>query len=75
MRALYQPASIPDAGIGSVVHHMGQALALAIETDRVLVVAPDIGYAYTDTDRYSFVMLQLSHASWCTDVVQHEEAV
>ena len=40
-----------NAGIGSVVHHMGQALALAIETNRTLVVAPDSGYPYTDTDR------------------------
>ena len=40
-----------DAGIGSVVHHMGQALALAIETNRTLVVAPDVSYPYTDTQR------------------------
>ena len=44
-----------DAGIGSVVHHMGQALALAIELNRTLVVAPDVGYPYTDTERCSLI--------------------
>ena len=40
-----------DAGIGSLVHHMGQALALAIETNRTLVVAPDPTYIYIGAER------------------------
>ncbi len=39
-------------GIGSVVHHMGQALALAMEANRTLVVALDPTYIYTEAERY-----------------------
>ena len=55
-----------NAGIGSAVHHMGQALALAIETNRTLVVAPDVGYPYTDTDRYS-PAIQAGHSCCLID--------
>ena len=40
-----------NAGIGSLVHHMGQALALAIESNRTLVVAPDPTFIYTEAER------------------------
>ena len=40
-----------NAGIGSFVHHMGQALALAIESNRTLVVAPDPTFIYTEAER------------------------
>lgn len=48
-------------GIGSVVHHMGAALALAIDTNRTLVVAPITPwgpYLYTAlTDRFMCLYL------------------
>jgi hypothetical protein len=39
------------SGIGSALHHMGQALALALQLGRVLVVAPDRGYPYYDAGK------------------------
>ena len=55
-----------------MVHHMGQALALAIETNRTLVMAPDVGYPYTEPQRCSASLQDGPSAVWWTGQVHSE---